>query len=139
MLVGVILVLLIAFGVWWSFLGTAEHNLLLITLDTTRADHLGCYGFATARTPIIDQLAQRGILYEHAYTAVPITLPSHATMLTGLLPPEHGIRINGSNELPRSVTTLTGNLRWPWLSNCRICLVLGSGFAFWAEPRLRRL
>ncbi|MFO1092285.1 MAG: sulfatase-like hydrolase/transferase [Planctomycetaceae bacterium] len=62
-------------------------NVVLITLDTTRADHLGCYGYAAAATPRIDALAASSLRFERAYTAVPITLPSHATMLTGLLPP----------------------------------------------------
>ncbi len=81
-------------------------NLLLITLDTTRADHLGCYGYPVAITPALDALAQAGTLFEEAYTCVPITLPSHATMMTGLYPPEHGIRVNGKNSLPTNVTTL---------------------------------
>ncbi len=96
----------IAGGWWWSA-RSPQWNILLITLDTTRADHLGCYGSETALTPNLDRLAAQGVLYEHAYTAVPITLPSHATMLTGLLPPEHGLRINGTSRLPDSVPTLT--------------------------------
>ena len=96
----------------WRFSSMGrKQSLLLITLDTTRADRLGCYGYQLAKTPNLDRLASSGILYENAYTAVPITLPSHATMLTGLLPPEHGLRINGTNQLPDSVTTLTEILK----------------------------
>lgn len=71
-------------------------NLLLITLDTVRADHLGAYGYAAAQTPALDGLAARGTLFEDAYSPAPMTLPAHATLMTGLLPPEHGARINGT-------------------------------------------
>jgi len=65
-------------------------NIVLITLDTTRADHLGAYGYAKARTPNIDHFASEGILYENAYATSSWTLPSHASILTGLLPMQHG-------------------------------------------------
>jgi len=65
-------------------------NLVLITLDTTRADHLGAYGYAEARTPNLDRFAAEGVLYEHAYATSSWTLPSHASILTGLLPMQHG-------------------------------------------------
>jgi len=81
-------------------------NLLLITLDTTRADRIGVYGYRDARTPALDELAASGTLFEHAYSVCPLTLPSHATMFTGLLPPEHGLRINGERSLRESVSTL---------------------------------
>jgi len=81
-------------------------NVLLITLDTTRADHIGCYGATTARTPVLDRMAAEGILFERAYTPVPLTLPSHATILTGLLPPEHGLRINAVKSLDSGIPTL---------------------------------
>ncbi len=81
-------------------------NLLLITMDTTRADHLRCYGYPAARTPALDALADRGVKFNRAFTNVPLTLPSHATMLTGLYPPEHGCRVNGSHSLPADLTTM---------------------------------
>lgn len=81
-------------------------NLLLVTLDTTRADYLGCYGRTTAQTPNLDQLAAEGVLFEHAISSVPVTLPSHSTILTGLYPPGHGVRDNGLFQLPSAVTTL---------------------------------
>lgn len=70
-------------------------NVLLVTIDTLRADRLGCYGRATAETPAIDGLAQGGLRFRHAYTPVPLTLPAHATMLTGLEPAAHGLLDNG--------------------------------------------
>src|SRR5258706_13306614 len=74
-------------------------NLLFVTLDTTRADHIGCYGYAPASTPTIDGLARRGALFESAYPQAPLTAVSHTTMLTGLYPKEHGIRDNGGGSL----------------------------------------
>lgn len=81
-------------------------NVLFITLDTTRADHLGCYGDQEAATPAIDSLATEGVLFEQAYSPAPLTLPSHATMFTGLYPPEHGLRTNGRGRLDESIPTL---------------------------------
>ncbi len=78
----------------------ARLNLLLVTLDTTRADRLGCYGYAAGRTRRLDQLAAEGVRFERAYATAPITLPSHASMLTGLYPFEHGVRNNGNFYLP---------------------------------------
>ncbi|HET9765951.1 MAG TPA: sulfatase-like hydrolase/transferase [Thermoanaerobaculia bacterium] len=88
----------------------AEWNLLLVTLDTLRADRLGCYGRAGAETPALDALAARGVRFDQAQSAVPLTLPSHATILTGLLPPRHGLRDNGRGSLPTDVATLATRL-----------------------------
>ena len=81
-------------------------NVLLITLDTTRADRLGCYGYARAATPALDALARRGTLFERALAQVPMTLPSHATLLTGRYPREMGIRLNEQAALGRDHPTL---------------------------------
>lgn len=70
-------------------------NLLLITLDTTRADHLGCYGGPEGATPNLDRLAAEGVRFDCAMCTAPVTLPSHASILTGLYPPNHGVRNNG--------------------------------------------
>ena len=85
-------------------------NVLLVTLDTTRADHLGCYGFAPAQTPVLDELAAQGVRYAWAFTAAPVTLPAHATILTGLLPGRHGVRNNAEYRLGSSVPTLATRL-----------------------------
>lgn len=81
-------------------------NVLLITLDTTRADHIGCYGDGDALTPAIDALAKSGVQFDKTFCTVPLTLPSHATMLTGLQPVEHGLRVNASGKLGEDVPTL---------------------------------
>ncbi len=67
---------------------------ILISIDTLRADHLPVYGYRSVATPAIDALAADGTLFEHAWSHCPMTLPSHLSMLTGLLPPEHGVRNN---------------------------------------------
>jgi choline-sulfatase len=70
-------------------------NILLITLDTTRADHIGCYGGKNVSTPNIDALAAKGVLFEEARAHCPLTLPSHANILTGKLPSTLNLRVNG--------------------------------------------
>ena len=75
-------------------------NVVLVTLDTTRADHLGCYGSEQAATPVLDALARRGTLFERVWAPTPLTLPSHATILTGLPAAGHGVRNNGTYRLP---------------------------------------
>lgn len=84
----------------------ARDNILLITLDTTRADRLGCYGYAAARTPRLDRLAAEGVRFERVYATAPITLPSHASIFTGLYPFEHGVRNNGNFYLAEGFETL---------------------------------
>jgi len=81
-------------------------SVLLITLDTTRADYLGAYGRPDARTPEFDRLARQGVLFETAIADVPVTLPSHATILTGVPALGHGVRYNSDFKLGESATTL---------------------------------
>jgi arylsulfatase A-like enzyme/Tfp pilus assembly protein PilF len=81
-------------------------NVVVLTLDTTRADRLHCYGFKDVETPRIDALASRGVLFEQATSTVPLTFPSHASIFTGLLPPHHGVRDNGGFFLDDSKTTM---------------------------------
>src|SRR5438132_9239882 len=101
--------------IWWIFDSRAPRhpNLLLITIDTLRADHVGAYGATSAETPTLDSLAVRGTRFARAETAVPLTGPSHATILTGQYPPAHGVRRN-------------------------VVFTLGSPYAT-AAPRLNRL
>ena len=90
----------------WARRGVERPNVVLITLDTTRADHLGCYGRAEARTPVIDGLATGGVLFAQAATPAPLTLPAHASIMTGLYPTYHGVRLNGTTALGPDQTTL---------------------------------
>src|SRR5438128_5048817 len=86
-------------------------NVLLVTIDTLRADHVGCYGDASAVTPTLDALAARGVRFATAVAHVPLTGPSHACLLTGLTPLGHGFRDNGGFALPASVKTAAEDFR----------------------------
>ncbi len=90
----------------WARHGVDKPNVLLITLDTTRADRLGSYGHAEARTPATDALARAGVRFTQAATPVPLTLPAHASMMTGLYPTYHGVRLNGTTALSQDRTTM---------------------------------
>ncbi|MDD8027719.1 MAG: sulfatase-like hydrolase/transferase [Acidobacteriota bacterium] len=89
----------------------ARLNVVLITLDTTRADRLGCYGYAGAATPNLDALARKGARFARAYAQVPLTLPSHASIMTGRNPYAHGVHNNGTYVLPRETPTLARTLK----------------------------
>jgi choline-sulfatase len=86
-------------------------NLLIITIDTLRPDHLGCYGYKLIKTPRIDALAADGILIENAYSPIPLTLPSHASLFTGTYPVFHGVRDFTGFTLGKERTTLATMLR----------------------------
>lgn len=79
-------------------------NVMIITLDTTRWDRLGCYGDGGARTTALDRLAERGVLFRSAYCHVPLTLPSHTCLFTGVYPPTTGVRVNGEVVSDEGVT-----------------------------------
>jgi arylsulfatase A-like enzyme/tetratricopeptide (TPR) repeat protein len=86
-------------------------NVLLVSIDTLRADHLGCYGYGGASTPTLDKLAATGVRCRYAIAPAPMTLPSHASLLTGLDPHHHGARANGVFRLDEKVATLAERLR----------------------------
>jgi arylsulfatase A-like enzyme/tetratricopeptide (TPR) repeat protein len=86
-------------------------DIILVTIDTLRADHVGAYGSTSGATPSLDAFARLGIVVEDAVVQVPQTRPSHASILTGLLPFQHGIRDNASPPLPHKIPTLAAALR----------------------------
>lgn len=88
-----------------------ELNIILFTIDTLRADHLECYGYDKVKTPHINRLANEGILFEHNIVQVPLTLPSHSSILTGTYPLYHGVRDNGGFYLDESHHTLAESLK----------------------------
>jgi len=90
---------------------TAAPNVVVITIDTLRADHLGCYGYKQIRTPNIDALAGDGARFERAYTAVPVTLPSHTVMFTGTYPMRSGMHDFAANKLGQGQPTLASVLK----------------------------
>jgi len=86
-------------------------NVVLITIDTLRADHIGCYGYGQIRTPNIDALAADGARFERAYTPVPVTLPSHTVMFTGTYPMLSGMHDFAANKLNPTQPTLASVLK----------------------------
>jgi arylsulfatase A-like enzyme/Tfp pilus assembly protein PilF len=100
--------IILAFQPAWAP-GQANPNLLLISIDTLRADHLGSYGYRSV-TPALDHLAGEGVVFEQVYTPVPLTLPAHTSLFTGRNPPATGIRENGE-VLPSSVPTLAEQMQ----------------------------
>src|ERR1700752_4646086 len=99
-----LLPLLFAFTLIVCFCSTTsaadQPNIILITIDTLRADHLGCYGYKQNTSPNIDRLASRGLIFRNAFATAPITLPSHASILTGLYPAHHGFHDNAFFQTP---------------------------------------
>ncbi|MFH2001400.1 MAG: sulfatase-like hydrolase/transferase, partial [Planctomycetota bacterium] len=91
--------------------GSAGLNVLVITLDTTRADRIGCYGYTRGKTPNIDALADAGVLFENAFTPVPLTAASHASIFTGNFPPYHGVRTNDEMLLDEPNESLAERLK----------------------------
>jgi arylsulfatase A-like enzyme/Flp pilus assembly protein TadD len=83
-----------------------DFNVIVITLDTTRADRLPCYGRQDLATPTLDAFAARGVRFENCYAQTPLTLPSHTTLMTGTLPLFHGIRDNGGFFVPEKLKTM---------------------------------
>ncbi|MHC4214790.1 MAG: sulfatase, partial [Planctomycetota bacterium] len=100
----------------WYLLGRGRsgkeiRNVLLISIDTCRADHLSCYGYPRKTTPNIDTIAEEGILFENVITPAPLTLPAHSSMLTGTIPPYHRVHDNMDIKFGGSNVTLAGILK----------------------------
>jgi arylsulfatase A-like enzyme/Flp pilus assembly protein TadD len=109
-----IALLVVGFLVWMpaaSAASNSEPNVIVITVDTLRADHLGCYGYKKIRTPNIDALAADGARFERAYTAVPVTLPSHTVMFTGTYPLLNGMHDFAANKRGATPPTLASVLQ----------------------------
>ena len=111
----VLLVAALAGGYWvvaaWPRPGEKPWSLILVTFDTTRADHLPAYGYQHVETPVLDRMARNGIRYANCYSPAPLTLPSHTSIMTGLYPFSHGIHGNGAAGLDKGATTLAEMLR----------------------------
>jgi len=109
-----LLLILTAFTVLYAAAQTPAKpalNVVLITIDTLRADHLGCYGYKQIKTPNIDALAADGVLFERAFAVVPVTLPSHSSMLTGTYPMLSGMHDFSGNKLSPLQPTLASVLK----------------------------
>src|SRR5688572_8015905 len=98
-------------GAWawyqgWPDWRSKQPSVLLVSIDTLRADRLGSYGYQAASTPVLDRLAARGMRFAQATTVAPLTLPAHASLLSGTFPTFHGVRDNGSFYVSDEITTL---------------------------------
>jgi arylsulfatase A-like enzyme/Flp pilus assembly protein TadD len=102
---------LLPLAVWWLWPARRAANLILISVDTLRADRLGCYGYSRNQTPHFDRWAAEGFLFTHAFSEYPLTLPAHVTLLTGQLPLHHGVRENAGYKLDEDETTLAEVLK----------------------------
>ena len=114
------LVLLAAAAVLWlssrgprfdRLRGSRAYNVILVTVDTLRADKVGCYGARDVQTPTMDLWASRGIRFERCISQTPLTLPSHTTIMTGTPPPYHGVRDNGGFVVPGELVTMAETFR----------------------------
>jgi len=102
----IILVFSLGRGEFSRLKGKGNYNAILITVDTLRADRIGCYGFSGIETPCMDLFASRGITFEKCVATTPLTLPSHTSILTGTYPTFHGVRDNGGFLVPSEIVTL---------------------------------
>jgi len=122
----VLLILVVIAAIWLFFHSKPGVGLkpvkriILISIDTLRADHLGCYGYPHKTSPNLDAFANESILFETVVSAVPLTLPSHSTMLTGTIPPYHGVRDNLDHQLDKSNLTLAEILKDKGFATCGI-------------------
>ena len=91
--------------------GASARNVVIVTLDTTRADYLEAYGSARSTTPTLSRLAREGVVFEQAMTVAPLTLTAHCSLFTGLRPPDHGVRDNAAAPLAARHVTLAEVLR----------------------------
>ena len=122
--------------------GEPPRSAVLVTLDTTRADALGCLGGRPEWSPVLDALARESVLYTQARTVTPLTMPSHASMFTGLYPPRHGVRDNNLVPLPAAAETIAelagarGLRTAAFVSSVGVDRAFGfdQGFATWDQP-----
>jgi hypothetical protein len=115
--ISILIIIAALLFIGWLYFGPEAHpskkirNVLLISMDTTRADVFGCYGITSNITPNIDALAAESILFENTYAPLSLTLPSHSSMLTGTIPPYHGVHDNLNYRLADSSVTLAEILK----------------------------
>ena len=114
-------------------------NVILITIDTLRADHVACYGSRAVKTPTLDGLANDGVVFERAISQVPLTWPSHAVILTGTYPFQNGVQDFTGHPLGAAVPFCSPGLQTAWLCHRRRGQCLRSRPQFRTGPRFRFL
>jgi arylsulfatase A-like enzyme/Tfp pilus assembly protein PilF len=118
-----------------------DASVVLVSIDTLRSDRVGCYGYARAATPALDALAREGVLFQDAFSHCPLTLPAHASLFTGLLPPAHGVRDNLGFALDAKQRTLARRFQDAGFATggaisayvLRRGTGIAAGFAFWDD------
>ncbi len=142
---GAILLALLAWACSDADGPTSPRSALLITLDTTRWDAVGACGGPEGVTPHLDRLAEESVTYQWARTVAPLTLPAHASMMTGLYPPRHRVRGNGPMVLPPAAMTLAERARYGGIQTAAFIAALAldrafgiaQGFEVWDQPQGR--
>ena len=127
------------------FLKKPGYNLLLLTLDTTRADHLRCYGYWNIETPALNRLAREGVMFLRAYAHLPMTLPAHTSILSGTYPLYNGVVDNGGYRVPDEIITLPEVLREHGYTTAGFISAavlkktfnLNQGFDYWNEEDIQ--
>ena len=120
-LIVAVLALLLAVFVYYSFINIRKpRNVILISIDTCRADYLGCYGYEGNTTPNIDNLAKEGVVFENVVSPLPLTLPAHCSMLTGVDIRSHGVHDNEGYVLDNGQVTLAEILKSENFATCAV-------------------
>ena len=127
------------------FLKKPGYNLLLLTLDTTRANHLRCYGYWNIETPALNRLAREGVMFLRAYAHLPMTLPAHTSILSGTYPLYNGVVDNGGYRVPDEIITLPEVLREHGYTTAGFISAavlkktfnLNQGFDYWNEEDIQ--
>ncbi len=101
----IFLLLLVSVYALFTFFQEKSKNIIIISIDTLRADHMGCYGYGRETTPGLDAFSREGVVFDHAYTQASSTLPAHSSLFTSTYPDMHGV-INTKDSLPSELTTL---------------------------------
>jgi arylsulfatase A-like enzyme len=125
--------------------GASDYNVLLLTLDTTRADHLRCYGYKNIETPTLNDLARDGVLFKRAYSQLPMTLPAHTAILSGTYPLYNGVLDNGDYRVPDELLTLPEMLKPKGYTTAAFISAavlkknfnLNQGFDYWNEDDIQ--
>jgi len=141
----VLLVIALAAGFQAACSGGSDYNVLLLTLDTTRADHLRCYGNKNVETPALNQLAREGVLFKRAYSQLPMTLPAHTSILSGTYPLYNGVLDNGDYRVPDELLTLPEILKPKGYATAAFISAavlkknfnLNQGFDYWNEDDIQ--
>ena len=123
----------------WPVSRPPQLNVVVITLDTTRADRLSPYGYMDASMPALERLAREGVIFDRALTVAPLTLPAHSSLFTGLFPPRHGVRDNADRALASKSHDSSGNVAGTRISHGSVRIVGGARIRSRAGTGIRPL